>query len=113
MAKRKKPGTQLTPAAKSKGSPTAPDQLLEDVRKLIRQTRDGVAQAVNSALVLLYWQVGRRIRTEVLKDQRASYGAEIISTLSNKLTAEFGNQKMLHDAVLRAGLRLESGPTDA
>ena len=54
-------------------------------------TRRGPAQAVNSALVLLYWQIGRRIRTEVLHAKRAAYGEEICSTLSNELAAEFGN----------------------
>ena len=36
---------------------------------LIQSTRSGLAQAVNSALVVLYWQVGYRIRTDVLKSK--------------------------------------------
>ncbi len=91
MAKRKKPTRQLVPTARSRGKIALPGQLLDDVRTLIRQTREGVALAVNAALVLLYWEVGHRIRTEVLKEQRAEYGQEICSTLSNKLAAEFGN----------------------
>jgi hypothetical protein len=50
-----------------------PAKLLRDLRNLIQSTRAGVAQAVNSALVLLYWQVGHRIRTEILKEKRATY----------------------------------------
>jgi hypothetical protein len=50
-----------------------------------------VAQAVNSVLVLLYWEIGRRIRVETLKASRAAYGEEILSTLSKELTVEFGN----------------------
>lgn len=91
MAKRKKPAKQLFPAAKSKNALVLPAQLLDDVRNLIRNTREGIAHAVNTALVLLYWEVGRRIRAEILRHQRAAYGEQIISTLSNKLTAEFGN----------------------
>ncbi len=78
------------PADKSPTPPTravqvsAPKALLDDLRSLIRQTREGVAQAVNSALVLLYWEVGHRIRTEILKSQRATYGEEILSTLSKE-----------------------------
>jgi len=67
-----------------------PVRLLDDLRSLIRQTREGVAQAVNSALVLLHWQVGHRIRTEILNKTRAGYGEEILSTLSKELTADFG-----------------------
>ncbi len=61
MAKRKKPAKPMAAVAKIQGSLTLPDQLLDDVRNLILQTREGVAQAVNAALVLLYWQVGQRI----------------------------------------------------
>jgi predicted nuclease of restriction endonuclease-like (RecB) superfamily len=90
MARRKKPEQQLVPAPKGKGSLAAPAQLLDDLRSLIRQAREGVARAVNSTLVLLYWEIGHRTRTEVLKDQRAAYGEEILSTLSKELVAEFG-----------------------
>jgi predicted nuclease of restriction endonuclease-like (RecB) superfamily len=90
MVKRKKAGKQLVQAAKRTPTPTAPDPLLDDVRSLILQARSATAQAVNAALVLLYWQVGQRIRTEILKEKRARYGEEICSTLSNELTADFG-----------------------
>jgi hypothetical protein len=75
--------------AKNDGPPTprmrdgsSPARLLEDLRALIRFARSGVAQVVNSAMALHYWQVGRRIRTDILKSRRATYGAEIVSTLS-------------------------------
>ena len=41
-------------------------------------------------MVLLYWQVGQRLRTEVLKLERAEYDKEILSTESKELVAEFG-----------------------
>ena len=51
------------------GKQIAPRKLLDDLRELIEATRAGVAQAVNSALVLLYWQVGHRIRTDILRSR--------------------------------------------
>ena len=72
-------------------SEAAPAKLLNELRVLIESTQSGVAQAVNSALALLYWQVGNRIRTEMLKFERAVYGEQIVSTLSRQLAAEFGN----------------------
>jgi predicted nuclease of restriction endonuclease-like (RecB) superfamily len=90
MAKKKSPVAPRTLAPAGQ-LPAASKKLLEDLRSLIRQTREGVAQAVNSALVLLYWEVGHRIRTETLKSRRAAYGEEILSTLSKELIAEFGN----------------------
>jgi hypothetical protein len=87
---RKKPGKKPLATAKAALVSTAPAALVEDLRTLILKTREGVAQAVNSALVLLYWEVGQRLRTEILKEKRASYGEEICSTLSNELKGEFG-----------------------
>ena len=88
MAKKRTKSGNL-PATTSKG--LVPAKLLADLRKLIEATRTGVAQAVNSALVLLYWQVGHRIRTEILGSKRAAYGEEILSTLSKELVAEYGS----------------------
>src|SRR6266852_1673295 len=90
MAKRKKPGKQLVAGARMPKDAVAPGRLLNDVRHLILQARGAIAQAVNSVLVQLYWEIGRRIRSEVLKERRAGYGEQIISTLSNELTTEFG-----------------------
>src|SRR5207302_2260912 len=78
-------------AAKPTRSLAGPGALLDDIRELIRQAREATAQAVNSALVLLYWQVGQRIHRDILKEERASYGEEILPTLSAKLVADFGN----------------------
>lgn len=64
--------------------------LLGDLRKLIESSRERAAVAVNSELVLLYWQVGTRIRTDILNDERAQYGKEIVATLSRELSAEYG-----------------------
>jgi predicted nuclease of restriction endonuclease-like (RecB) superfamily len=68
-----------------------PHALLTDVRGLILQAREGVASAVNASLTLLYWQVGHRIRKNILREKRAEYGAEILRTLSAKLMVEFGS----------------------
>ncbi len=45
---------------------------------------------MNAGLVGLYWQIGRRIRQEILYEQRAEYGEEIVYALSRQLTAEYG-----------------------
>jgi len=85
--------TPKKPAKKKPASlvPKADAALLADVRKLIADARELTATAVNTALVLLYWQVGYRIRTEVLGSKRADYGEEIVSTLSRQLAEEFGD----------------------
>ena len=65
-------------------------ELLADLRALIHDAREQVAGAVNSALVLLCWHAGHRIHTEVLKENRAAYGEQIIPGLAAQLGQEFG-----------------------
>ncbi len=69
---------------------TAPKQLIADLRRMIEESRQGVAQTVNTALVWLYWNIGKRIREDILKQKRAEYGEQIVSSLSRQLAAEYG-----------------------
>jgi hypothetical protein len=68
----------------------SPDALVQELRSLIEATRGRVAQTVNSELVALYWHVGKRLREEVLGDERAAYGEQVITEVAKALTAEFG-----------------------
>ncbi len=70
--------------------PTTPKTLLKDLRDLIAEARQDVARQVNSALVLLYWRMGKRIRQDILKEKRAEYGEQILPTLSAELMKDFG-----------------------
>lgn len=65
--------------------------LAADVRRMIEQTREGVARTVNAGMTLLYWRIGKRILTEILGNERAEYGKEIVSTLSRQLDREYGS----------------------
>jgi hypothetical protein len=68
MAKKTKKTEGRTPGRARADLPDS-RKLLVDLRALIDSARSLVAQAVNSALVLLYWQVGHRIRSDVLRHQ--------------------------------------------
>ena len=54
--------------------------LLDDLRLMIDETRQGVAATVNAALTTLYWRIGNRINEEILKGERAEYGQQILAT---------------------------------
>jgi predicted nuclease of restriction endonuclease-like (RecB) superfamily len=69
---------------------TADPQLLGDIRQLIEASRAELAIAVNSTLTLLYWNIGQRIRNEVLQGERAVYGEQIVSTLARQLESDYG-----------------------
>lgn len=68
---------------------TAKD-LTADISGLIQDARLAVARAVNSGLTLLYWRIGERIQRELLKGERADYGQQILATVAEQLTRDFG-----------------------
>jgi len=75
---------------KEKASPSSTQKLLDDIRTLIDAARGQVAQAVNAGLVILYWQIGKRIRQDVLGNRRARYGEQIVTALGTQLTTDYG-----------------------
>ena len=80
--------TLASRAAEKPAKRPAARALLTDVRQLIVQARESVARTVDSGLALHYWQVGRRIQQDSLKEQRPEYGQEIVVTLSRQLEQE-------------------------
>lgn len=64
--------------------------LLSELRGLIERARQHIAQTANSAVPMLFWHVGPLIRREGLKERRADYGEQIVSTLSTQLVREYG-----------------------
>ena len=65
--------------------------LAADVRGMIEQARGQVARIVNAGMTLLFWRVGKRIQMEILGNQRAEYGKEILATLSQELSREYSS----------------------
>jgi len=70
--------------------PFLPESLVSDLTRLIAEARTRAAVAVNAEITALYWHIGRRIRIDVLKEERADYGKQILLSLSEKLTQKFG-----------------------
>ena len=56
-----------------------------EIKSLIEQSKQQVAITVNVIMSMLYWQIGQRINNEILKEQRAEYGKQIVLTLANQL----------------------------
>jgi len=66
------------------------DSLFNDIRNLIEASKKKVALSVNSEMVVVYWHIGERIRKDILLEERAKYGKQIIDKLSEKLRKEYG-----------------------
>ncbi len=65
-------------------------KLYSDLVSIIEQGKQKVAVQVNSALTLVFWEVGKKVNETILLNQRASYGKEIVTTLSSQLVKQFG-----------------------
>lgn len=55
--------------------------LIQDLCQIIEQARGHVAATANYALTTMYWYIGERINREVLGNERAEYGKQIVSQL--------------------------------
>ncbi len=64
--------------------------LYNDVSNLIESTKERVYHSVNSELVQLYWNIGRAIKEDVIKKERADYGRQIVENLSKDLIVNYG-----------------------
>ena len=66
--------------------------LIKDLRQIIEQARGHVAATANYELTMMYWHIGERINREVLGNQRAEYGKQIVAQVATQLQIEFGKK---------------------
>ena len=64
--------------------------LFNDLSLIIEHSKRKVAAQVNSTLTLTYWQIGKRINDDILQNQRAEYGKQVVKSLVSRLTHSFG-----------------------
>ena len=73
-------------------TPDVTTSLIQDLRRIIDQSRCHVAATANYALTTMYWHIGERINREILGNERAEYGKQIVSTVSTQLQNEYGKK---------------------
>ncbi len=66
------------------------DTLFGELKDLIVCARERVAVQVNQALVMTYWQIGRKLTTDQLQQDSHRYGEATMTRLAERLTLEFG-----------------------
>ena len=64
--------------------------LYNDACVIIEQAKIVAYKSVDEILIKRNWLLGMRIQHEVLKDQRAEYGEQVIKTLAKDLTEKYG-----------------------
>ena len=60
------------------------------IRNSVITAQSRIYNAVNSAMVQAYWEIGEQIYIACGENERAEYGKGLLRYLSEKLTAEFG-----------------------
>lgn len=79
---------------------TLESSLYHDVCSIIDNARHRVAVYVNSEICLMNWNIGKRIKEDILSNQRAEYGKQTIKTLAEQLVLKYGAgwgfQKLQH-----------------
>lgn len=66
--------------------------LIQDLRQTIEQARGQVAATANYTQTMMYWHIGERINRDVLGNQRAEYGKQIVSQVATQLQEEYGKK---------------------
>ena len=65
-------------------------QLTHKISGLIQSAKSEVARTINTTMLRLYWQIGKTIQEELIKNDRAEYGKRIVTTVSSELTLMYG-----------------------
>ena len=66
------------------------DKLYDDISSLIDKTKMKVVSHVNTEFVILNWNIGKRIKNELLDNKKPEYGKKVIKELSKKLIQKYG-----------------------
>lgn len=66
------------------------DEMLPGIVLLIDKAKQKAAVFLNAETTLLYWTIGDFINENLKENNRIEYGAKILATLSQQLTAHYG-----------------------
>lgn len=69
---------------------TDSENAYKSIRGYVIDAQRQVYSAVNSAMVSAYWNIGKAIYEICGEKDRAAYGKQVISYISERLTNEFG-----------------------
>lgn len=58
---------------------TGENILYSDVCRIIEGSRQRLATSVNAEICVMHWQIGKRIKKEVLDNKRAEYGKQVLA----------------------------------
>ena len=66
------------------------DHVYDDINNLIRQKKYDVKNAVNDAMISLYWGIGKKLTEEITGVNKPEYGKKVVLEISNRLSVDYG-----------------------
>ena len=57
----------------------------------------GLQLSANHTLTMMYWRIGERINRDILGNQRAEYGKQIVAQVATQLQEEYGKKALISD----------------
>mgnify|MGYP002415559481 CR=1 FL=1 len=83
--------------------------VITDIKNIINAGQQEAYGAGSKAMVLTYWNVGKRIvEQEQAGKEHAEYGKKLLVALSDELTKEYGNGYSERNAGRRSAGRIHS-----
>lgn len=64
--------------------------LYKNIQELIEISKSNVAMQVNSEITMLYYNIGKEIKEDILKLEKPEYGKSLIKELSRRLMEKYG-----------------------
>ena len=66
------------------------EDVFAKVSVLIEKARAKIASTINHEMIVLYWNIGKVIKENIIKNDRAEYGKQTVQSLSTRLTLKYG-----------------------
>lgn len=66
------------------------NHVYNDINDLIRQKKFDVKNAVNDAMIFLYWGIGKKLTEEITGVNKPEYGKKVVLEISNRLSVDYG-----------------------
>ena len=66
------------------------NSIVKELKEIIENSKSQIASAVNYQLTYTYWNIGNRIKKELLQNKRAEYGKQLVSNISKRLIEDYG-----------------------
>ena len=66
------------------------DHVYDDINDLIKRKKSDVKNAVNDAMISLYWGIGKKLTEEITGVNKPEYGEKVVIEISNRLSVNYG-----------------------